>query len=161
MFNLKEDIKAIYENDPSAKNIFEIIFCYQGFQAVQIYRLAHFLSKKGIPFLPRYISYIGRFLTGIEIHPSAEIGKRFFIDHGDGVVIGETTVIGDNVNLASRIEAYNQILKTQFLISEYTYEYVKDAVEVLKLSNINIKGKSKPIDIYEVLRLKNEKLWLS
>ena len=67
----------------------------------------------------------------------------------------EYTVIGDNVNLAYRIEAYNQLLKTQFLISEYTYQFVKDKVEVVKLSQVSIKGKSRPIDIYEVLRIKN------
>ena len=68
----------------------------------------------------------------------------------------EYTVIGDNVNLAYRIESYNQLLKTQFLISQYTYEYVKDFVEVVKLSQVEIKGKSKPIDIYEVLKIKDE-----
>ena len=115
-------------------------------------------------------------LCGLEILENLKLLKEKFknenkpvINIGIGVNTGEVfagnigteerleyTVIGDNVNLASRIEAYNQILKTQFLISEYTYEYVKDAVDVVKLSGISIKGKSKPIDIYEVLRLKNE-----
>jgi serine O-acetyltransferase len=94
---IKDDIKVIYENDPAANNIFEIIFCYPGFQALMFYRFAHKLKKIGIPFLPRYISYLTRIITGVEIHPSAAIGERLFIDHGEGVVIGETTIIGNDV----------------------------------------------------------------
>ena len=94
---IKEDIEVIYQKDPAAKNIWEIIFCYPGFQAVILYRFAHRLSELKIPFLPRYISYWARIFTGIEIHPSAKIGDRFFVDHGTGVVIGETTEIGDDV----------------------------------------------------------------
>ena len=94
---IKDDIKVIYENDPAANNIFEVIFCYPGFQALMFHRLANKLKRIGIPFLPRYISYLTRIITGIEIHPSATIGERLFIDHGEGVVIGETTVIGNDV----------------------------------------------------------------
>ena len=94
---IKDDIKVIYENDPAANNIFEVIFCYPGFQALMLHRFAHKLKKMGVPFLPRYISYLTRIITGIEIHPSAQIGERFFIDHGEGVVIGETAVIGNDV----------------------------------------------------------------
>lgn len=94
---IKDDIKVIYENDPAANNIFEVIFCYPGFQALMFYRFAHKLKKIGVPFLPRYISYLTRIITGIEIHPSAKIGERLFIDHGEGVVIGETAIIGDDV----------------------------------------------------------------
>ncbi len=94
---VKEDIQVIYDNDPAAKNIFEVILCYPGLHAIVAYRLAHRLYKWHIPLLPRMISYITRIITGIEIHPAAQIGRRFFIDHGEGVVIGETTIIGDDV----------------------------------------------------------------
>jgi len=93
-----DDIKAVFERDPAAKNIFEVLF-YQGVWAIYLHRVAHFLYELNIPFFPRFISQISRFLTGIEIHPGATIGKGFFIDHGAGVVIGETTVIGDNVTM--------------------------------------------------------------
>lgn len=92
-----EDIKTIKEKDVAARNIFEVIFLYQGFHVLLAHRIAHKLRYWGIPFIPRMISQIARFLTGIEIHPGAAIGKRFFIDHGMGVVIGETAIIGDDV----------------------------------------------------------------
>ena len=94
---IKEDINVIYNNDPAAKNIFEVLFCYPGLQALISHRIAHKLNYWGVPFLPRYISYLTRIITGIEIHPKATIGNRFFIDHGEGVVIGETAIIGDDV----------------------------------------------------------------
>lgn len=95
----KDDIKAVFERDPAAKNILEVL-TYAGLHAIIWYRIAHFLhAKLHIPFLPRLISQIARFFTGVEIHPGATIGKGFFIDHGMGVVIGETTIIGDNVTL--------------------------------------------------------------
>lgn len=94
-----EDIKAVFERDPAAKNIFEVLACYSGLHAILAYRVAHFLFRLHIPLLPRVISQVSRFLTGVEIHPGAKIGKSFFIDHGMGVVIGETTEIGDNVTL--------------------------------------------------------------
>ncbi|MCX5749080.1 MAG: serine O-acetyltransferase [Candidatus Saganbacteria bacterium] len=93
-----EDIKAVFERDPAAKNILEVLF-YPGVWAIYIHRATHFLYKLGVPFIPRFISQLSRFLTGIEIHPGARIGKSFFIDHGMGVVIGETTVIGDHVTI--------------------------------------------------------------
>ncbi len=94
MVSIIEDIKAIYRNDPAARNIEFLL--YPGFQAILIHRMTHFLWKLRIPFVPRLISQISRFLTGIEIHPGASIGKGFFIDHGMGVVIGETAEIGAN-----------------------------------------------------------------
>lgn len=100
---IKEDIKVIYENDPAANNIFEVIFCYPGFQALLMHRIAHKLKYWKIPFIPRYISYLTRIMTGIEIHPSAQIGERLFIDHGEGVVIGETTVIGNDVLIYQQV----------------------------------------------------------
>lgn len=94
---LKEDIKTIYKKDPAAKNLLEVIFCYPGLHALLIHRISHKLWVWKIPVIPRIISTFARFLTGIDIHPGAQIGRRFFIDHGMGVVIGETTEIGDDV----------------------------------------------------------------
>ena len=94
-----DDIKVIFKRDPAAKNIFEVLFLYPGLHAIILHRIAHFLWRIKIPFIPRMISAFSRFLTGIEIHPGAKIGKRFFIDHGMGVVIGETAEIGDDVLL--------------------------------------------------------------
>jgi serine O-acetyltransferase len=92
-----EDIKAIRKNDPAARNIVEIVLCYTTLHAVLTHRISHFLHiKLKIPILPRFISVLVRFWSGIEIHPGAKIGKGFFIDHGTGVVIGETAEIGDN-----------------------------------------------------------------
>lgn len=93
-----DDIRAVFERDPAAGNIFEVLI-YQGVWAIYIHRLAHFLYWLRIPFIPRLISQINRFLTQIEIHPGAKIGKGFFIDHGVGVVIGETAEIGNNVTI--------------------------------------------------------------
>ena len=91
-----EDYVIAFQRDPAARNWLEILVCYPGVQAIFFYRLAHWLHKLDIPFLPRLISHLARFLTGIEIHPGAKIGNRVFIDHGMGVVIGETAVIGNN-----------------------------------------------------------------
>lgn len=103
IFHIKEDIKVIYEKDPAAKNIFEVILCYPGLHALLVHRLSHKLYKMNLPFIPRFISSIMRILTGIEIHPGAIIGNRFFIDHGEGVVIGETSVIGENVLIYQQV----------------------------------------------------------
>jgi serine O-acetyltransferase len=89
-----EDVRAIYRNDPAARNIEFLL--YPGFHAIFWHRIIHILWNIGIPFIPRFFSEINRFLTGVEIHPGATIGKGFFIDHGMGVVIGETSEIGDN-----------------------------------------------------------------
>jgi serine O-acetyltransferase len=94
---IKEDIQTIYDKDPAARNLAEVMFCYPGLYALIIHRICHKLNYWKIPFIPRFIALISRMLTGIEIHPNATIGRRFFIDHGMGVVIGETTVIGDDV----------------------------------------------------------------
>ena len=94
---IREQIDTIFREDPAAKSVLEILLCYPGFHAVLLHRVAHKLYKAGVPLLPRVISQFSRFLTGIEIHPGATIGRRFFIDHGMGVVIGETTEIGDDV----------------------------------------------------------------
>ena len=97
--SIKKDIEAVFRCDPAARSTIEIFLAYPGFHARQFHRLAHTLFKWRIPVLPRLISHFGRFLTGIEIHPGAKIGEGFFIDHGMGVVIGETSEIGDNVTL--------------------------------------------------------------
>lgn len=100
---VKEDIKVIYDKDPAAGNLVEVILCYPGLHALIAYRFAHRLYKWHIPLAPRIISYITRIITGIEIHPAARIGRRFFIDHGEGVVIGATTVIGDDVLIYQQV----------------------------------------------------------
>ena len=92
---LLTELRTIYERDPAARNWLEVLFCYPGVQALLFHRVAHRLYSIGIPFVPRFISHISRFFTGIEIHPGAKIGKGVFIDHGMGVVIGETAIVGD------------------------------------------------------------------
>ena len=91
-----EDIRSVFNRDPAARNVFEIITCYSGVQAVIIYRFTHLLWRYKLYWLARFISTLARWITGIEIHPGAVIGRRFFIDHGMGVVIGETAEIGDD-----------------------------------------------------------------
>lgn len=93
---LKNEIKFIMDRDPAARNPFEVLILYPGLHAIINHRIAHWLYERKLFFLARLISQISRFFTGIEIHPGAKIGKNFFIDHGMGVVIGETTIIGDN-----------------------------------------------------------------
>jgi len=97
--SIRKDIRAVFEHDPAAISTMEVLFAYPGFHARQFHRVAHTLFRWHIPVLPRLVSHISRFVTGIEIHPGAKIGDGFFIDHGMGVVIGETSEIGDNVVL--------------------------------------------------------------
>jgi len=92
---LKTDFQIIFKRDPAARNWLEVLLCYPGLQALVLHRFAHRLCKLGVPFVPRFISHIARFLTGVEIHPGAAIGQGVFIDHGMGVVIGETAIVGD------------------------------------------------------------------
>jgi serine O-acetyltransferase len=94
---LREDIQTVFTKDPAARSVLEVVFCYPGLHAIWFHRLAHFLWHHKLRFLARLLSHTNRFLTNIEIHPGAKIGRRFFIDHGAGVVIGETTEIGDDV----------------------------------------------------------------
>lgn len=96
---IKEEIATVKMKDPAARGTLEVVLCYPGFWANLFHRLAHWLWIHSLPFWGRLVSHISRFITGIEIHPGAQIGKRFFIDHGMGVVIGETTIIGDDVLL--------------------------------------------------------------
>ncbi|OOZ36179.1 serine O-acetyltransferase [Solemya velesiana gill symbiont] len=96
---LREDISCVFDRDPAARNAFEVLTAYPGLHAVLVHRLSHRLWTIGLRWLARMLSHIMRWLTGIEIHPGAQIGRRFFIDHGMGVVIGETAVIGDDCTL--------------------------------------------------------------
>ncbi len=100
MFNrIRQDIRAVKDRDPAARSTIEVLLCYPGLHALLSHRVAHFLHRRGLVLLPRLISHISRFFTGIEIHPGAIIGPGFFIDHGMGVVVGETTEIGSNVTI--------------------------------------------------------------
>jgi serine O-acetyltransferase len=96
---LQQDIIAVKERDPAAKSVLEVLLCYPGIHALVFHRLAHFFYRRGLVLLPRLISQFSRFITGIEIHPGARVGQGLFIDHGMGVVIGETTELGNNVTL--------------------------------------------------------------
>lgn len=96
---IREDILSIQENDPAARSTLEVVLCYSGLHALWAYRLNHWLWNHGFCFLARWFSQIARFFTGIEIHPAAQIGRRLFVDHGMGVVVGETSIIGDDVTL--------------------------------------------------------------
>lgn len=94
---IREDIKTVFTKDPAARSTAEVLFCYPGLHALWLHRIANFLWRHRLKFLGRLLSNVSRFLTAIEIHPGATIGRRFFIDHGAGVVIGETSEIGDDV----------------------------------------------------------------
>jgi len=96
---LKEEVSVVFDRDPAARSAFEVVTTYPGFHAIVIHRLSHRLWVMGLKWLARFVSHIARWLTGIEIHPGATIGRRFFIDHGMGVVIGETAEIGDDCTL--------------------------------------------------------------
>ena len=96
---LRKDIRVVFERDPAARSVIEVLFCYSGLHAIWFHRISHALYKRGWVLIPRMISNFARFLTGIEIHPGATIGEGLFIDHGTGIVIGETAEIGNNVTL--------------------------------------------------------------
>jgi serine O-acetyltransferase len=96
---LKEDIAVVFERDPAARTTWEVLTCYPGLHAICFHRLAHALWERGFKWAARFVSHVARWLTGIEIHPGATVGRRFFIDHGMGVVIGETSEIGDDCTL--------------------------------------------------------------
>jgi len=96
---LREDIQSVFHRDPAARNAFDVLTCYPGMHAIWLHRAAHALWKRDWKWLARMVSNFGRWMTGIEIHPGAKVGRRFFIDHGMGIVIGETAEIGDDVTL--------------------------------------------------------------
>lgn len=97
--HIKEDVRCVFDRDPAARNVFEIVTTYPGVQAMQWHRVSHWLWQRKVKWLARFLSMFSRWLTGIEIHPAAKVGRRFFIDHGMGVVIGETAEIGDDCTL--------------------------------------------------------------
>ena len=101
--SLIEDAKNIKEKDPAAKSLLEVIFLYPGFKILIFHRISHLLYKAHLFFLARLLSQLGRFITGIEIHPGATIGRKLFIDHGNGIVIGETAIIGDNCTIYHQV----------------------------------------------------------
>ena len=94
---IKEDIKTVFREDPAARSVLEVILCYPGLHAIWFHRISNWFWKAGLRTFARFLSHLGRWLTAIEIHPGARLGRRFFIDHGAGVVIGETSDIGDDV----------------------------------------------------------------
>jgi serine O-acetyltransferase len=96
---IREDIQCVFERDPAARSVWEVLTCYPGFHALQIHRLSHAFWRMGLRWFARFTSHLNRFATGIEIHPGATIGRRVFIDHGMGVVVGETAEIGDDCTL--------------------------------------------------------------
>ncbi len=96
---IAQDLQAVFERDPAATSLLEVVLTYSGFHALLAYRISHWMWNRKIPFFPRLLSQFARWITGVEIHPAAIIGTHFFIDHGMGVVIGETTEIGDSVTL--------------------------------------------------------------
>jgi serine O-acetyltransferase len=100
---LREDIRTVFRKDPAARSVLEVLLCYPGLHALWLHRLAHWLWRHNLKLAGRFLSHINRFLTEIEIHPGATIGRRFFIDHGSGVLIGETAEIGDDVLLYSGV----------------------------------------------------------
>ncbi len=120
---LAEDVQAAFDGDPAAKGLDEILFCYPGLGAVTVYRLAHVLFRLGVPLIPRMMTEYAHGKTGIDIHPGATIGRRFFIDHGTGVVIGETTRIGDGVKLYQGVT----LGARSFPRDEKTGQIVRDA----------------------------------
>ncbi len=119
---LADDVRAAYAGDPAAKGLDEILFCYPGVSAVTVFRIAHELYRAGVPLIPRMMTEYAHGKTGIDIHPGATIGRRFFIDHGTGVVIGETTHIGDNVKVYQGVT----LGAASFPRDEATGELVRD-----------------------------------
>jgi serine O-acetyltransferase len=104
LFNIiKEDFRTVKRNDPALRSSFELLFNYPGLWAILFYRISHWFYAKGLRFLPRFISGVGQFLTSVDIHPGAQIGRRIFIDHATGVVIGETAIIGDDVLIYQQV----------------------------------------------------------
>lgn len=128
---LEKDLDAVMDGDPAAKNKNEVILCYPGFHAILTYRLAHALYMLGVPILPRVFTEIAHRQTGIDIHPAAKIGEYFFIDHGTGVVIGETSVIGNNVKIYQGVTLGAVSLKhARKLVGVKRHPTVQDGVTI-------------------------------
>ena len=101
--SIRRDIKAALDRDPAAHSSLQVVLTYPGFHARELHRLAHWLHEASVPLLPGFVAFVNRFLTGVEIHPAAQIGEGLFIDHGMGIVIGETTIIGDDCHLTQGV----------------------------------------------------------
>ena len=149
---LLKDAEAFTKFDPASESIEEIILCYPGFFSIATYRLAHVLVKLGVPILPRVMTEFAHRETGVDIHPGAIIGDSFFIDHGTGTVIGETAVIGDNVNIASRL--CSAAKKGQVMIAGSVYRKVKNNVTAEGPYKIKVKGKDKYQVVYILKEIK-------
>lgn len=131
------DLQATFDGDPAAKSKEEIVFCYPGFYAIFVYRVAHLLYRAGVPFIPRMMTEHAHGKTGIDIHPGAKIGEYFFIDHGTGVVIGETTVIGKRVKIYQNVTlGALSLRKGQSLSGVKRHPTVEDNVTVYSGSSI-------------------------
>ena len=111
--NLRRDIQAVRERDPAARSTLEVLLCYPGVHALVLHRFAHAIWRRGFTVLARFVSHVARFLTGIEIHPAAQLGPGLFIDHGMGVVIGETAEVGENVTLLQGVTLGGTSLKRE------------------------------------------------
>jgi serine O-acetyltransferase len=151
---LADDVQAAFDGDPAARSLDEIVFCYPGLAAITVYRLAHELHALGVPLIPRMMTEYAHGKTGIDIHPGARIGRRFFIDHGTGVVIGETTEIGENVKLYQGVT----LGALSFPRDEQTGEIVRDAKRhptiqdgVVIYANATILGGQTTIGRYAVI----------
>ena len=131
---LNTDIQAAYDGDPAAYSTDEIIFCYPGVFAITVYRIAHELWLLGVPMIPRIMTEYAHSTTGIDIHPGATVGKYFFIDHGTGIVIGETTEIGDNVKIWGRIQSrtYQKRISEEETITKTAYEVSINRMELVE-----------------------------
>lgn len=135
--NLRYDIKSILERDPAARNGFEVFLLYPGLHAILYYRLAHWFYKHNMKFMARWVSQTGKFWTGIEIHPGAKIGRGLFIDHGTGVVIGETTEIGRNVKLYQGVTlGALSTRQGQLLANVKRHPTIKDNVTIYSNSSV-------------------------
>jgi serine O-acetyltransferase len=152
--SLAEDVQAAFEGDPAAKNMDEIVFCYPGVTAITIFRVAHELHLLGIPLIPRMMTEYAHSKTGVDIHPGATIGRRFFIDHGTGVVIGETTRIGDGVKIYQGVT----LGALSFPRDEVTGEILRDTKrhpticdEVVIYANATILGGTTTIGDHSVI----------
>jgi serine O-acetyltransferase len=140
---LADDVQAAFDGDPAAKNLDEILFCYPGLSAITVFRIAHELHKLGVPLIPRMMTEYAHSKTGIDIHPGATIGRRFFIDHGTGVVIGETTEIGEGVKIyqgvtLGALSFHRDELTGELIRDEKRHPTIED--EVVIYANATILG---------------------
>ena len=134
--NLKDDVKAILRTDPAATAEEEVVLAYPGFWAISVYRVAHFFFEKGVPLIPRAMTEMAHSETGVDIHPGAEIGQEFCIDHGTGVVIGETAVIGNNVSLYQGVTIGSIKVNPHFGAKQKRHPTIEDNVTIYARTTI-------------------------